>query len=298
MLKRADGLLLLCVTLWGSNFVFASMLSKEFSPLLLAALRLTLSIIVLLIYGLFTRKLVRVSLKDWKQLVPLGITAVLIHHGTFFIGLKETDATTAALIIALVPMTTAILAAFFLKEPITVRIALGSILALFGVYLVIGFGKGIQLNREIGMIFISMVAFSVSIIQTKKIANRINPFVITVYSTAVGTSMLYPVVILVEPVIHASEQLWAWGLLLLSAVVIQAICSLIWAYQVKAVGASRAATYINLEPFIAMLVGFLLLGTSVNLAQMVGSVVLVVGVTLVTSHKRGKKVKRERDLVS
>ncbi|MDR6549135.1 drug/metabolite transporter (DMT)-like permease [Paenibacillus qinlingensis] len=266
--------------------------------MLLAALRLTLSIIVLLIYGLFTRKLVRVSLKDWKQLVPLGITAVLIHHGTFFIGLKETDATTAALIIALVPMTTAILAAFFLKEPITVRIALGSILALFGVYLVIGFGKGIQLNREIGMIFISMVAFSVSIIQTKKIANRINPFVITVYSTAVGTSMLYPVVILVEPVIHASEQLWAWGLLLLSAVVIQAICSLIWAYQVKAVGASRAATYINLEPFIAMLVGFLLLGTSVNLAQMVGSVVLVVGVTLVTSHKRGKKVKRERDLVS
>ncbi len=284
-MKRADGLLLCCVTLWGSNFVFASMLSKEFSPLLLAALRLTLSIIVLLIYGLVTRKLVRVNLKDWKQLLPLGITAVLIHHSTFFIGLRETDATTAALIIALVPITTAILAAFFLKEALTVRVAAGSILALIGVYLVIGFGKGIHLNMEIGLIFISMIAFSISIIQTRRIAERLDPFVITVYSTLLGTCLLYPVVMVYEPIFHVSGQVWAWGLLLISAVVIQAICSLIWAYQVKVVGASRAANYINLEPFIAMLVGFLLVGTRVNLAQMIGSAILVIGVSLVTSMK-------------
>jgi drug/metabolite transporter (DMT)-like permease len=224
-------------------------------------------------------------LKDWKQLLPLGITAVLIHHGTFFIGLKETDATTAALIIALVPITTAILAAFFLKEAFTVRVAAGSILALIGVYLVIGFGVGIHLNMEIGLIFISMFAFSVSIIQTKRIAEKLDPFIITVYSTLVGTGILFPIVMVVEPVLQVSGHVWAWGLLLLSAVVIQAICSLIWAYQVKVVGASRAANYINLEPFIAMLVGFLLLGTRVNFAQMMGSFILVIGVSMVTSNK-------------
>lgn len=284
-MRRADALLLLCVTLWGSNFVFASMLAQEFSPLCLAALRLTISVMVLGIYGFITGRITKLRWQDWKQIFPLAIMAILLHHSTFFIGLKDVDSTTAALIIALVPMTTAILAAFFLKETFTIRKSTGTILALIGVYFVIGFRNSLHFNWGLIWIFISMIAFSISVIQTRKLAEKLDPFIITIYSNLIGTSMFIPVVFAFESKWHLSDQFWAWGLLLLSAIVIQAICSLIWSYQIKVVGASRAANYINLEPFIAMVVGFIIWGTSVNLVQLIGSMILISGVMLVTTSK-------------
>ncbi|MBP1154992.1 MULTISPECIES: EamA family transporter [unclassified Paenibacillus] len=59
-------------------------------------------------------------------------------------------------------------------------------------------------------------------------------------------------------------------------------------YRLKRVGASEASIFLNLQPFVAMIVGFMPLGTPVTTVQIIGSMLIVGGVVLATARKRGK----------
>ncbi len=289
---RSYLLLLFCVTCWGSNFVFGSILVKEFPPMLLVAVRISFTTIVLFGYAAASGKLSRIAKQDWKLLLPLGFVGTLLNQSAFFAGLQSTDATTAALITSLAPITTALLAAVFLGEAFTKRMFGGSALALLGVFFVIGHEGNFRLTAGVALIFVAMLTFAASVVMFRKLTERIDPFAATVYSTAVGSVMLVPVAAAVEPFSLVSRHAWAWALALGTAVLNQLICGLIWNFQLKRVGAGKAAVFLNLQPFVAMVTGFLLLGTKVTLSQGIGAFLIIGGVitaTVVTGKRKAGK---------
>ncbi|WP_137670264.1 DMT family transporter [Paenibacillus naphthalenovorans] len=285
---RSYLLLLFCVTCWGSNFVFGSILVNEFPPLLLAALRLTMTSLFLVAYAWSTKKLKYLNPRDYLLLIPLGFIGTLLNQAAFFTGLETVNATTASLILSLAPITIALLASVFLKEAITGRMIAGSIVAILGIFFVVGKSDG--LNVSIGTVYIlfAMLTFAVSIIMMRKLTERIDPFVATVYSTVIGSGMVIPVAVIKEPLNHVSPHLWAWVMLIATAIVMQGLCGLIWNMQLKRVGAGKASIFLNLQPFVAMIAGFVLLGTPVTAIQIFGSIFIVGGVVLATSRKKDK----------
>lgn len=70
------------------------------------------------------------------------------------------------------------------------------------------------------------------------------------------------------------------------------ICTLIWNNQIQIVGASKASMFLNLEPFVAMLVGLVVLKNSVTPSQLFGALLIIIGVVLSTAFK-GKRVMEE-----
>jgi drug/metabolite transporter (DMT)-like permease len=280
---RSYLLLLLCVTLWGSNFVFGSILVREFPAMHVSAFRLTLTTIFLLGYSAATRRWTRITWRDAAYLLPLVLIGTLLNQVCFFTGLQTTDATTAALILSLSPIFTALLARLFLKEPFTLRMACGSLLALIGVFFVVGQGgNGLHITPGVGLMIGAMLSFAVSVILMRKLVERMEAFGATVYSTVLGCACVVPFALWKEPhaVIHAPW--WAWVLLLGSALLIQGMCSLIWNGQLRKVGAAKASIFLNLQPFVAMVLGFALLGTPITFAQVAGSVLIIGGVVLAT----------------
>lgn len=278
--------LLLCVSLWGSNFVFGSILVGEFPPLLLAAFRLLFTSTFLLGYAYFTKRLVKITKKEVKLLLLLGLIGTLCNQSAFFSGLKTIDATTAALILSLTPITTSLLAAIFLKESLTRKMISGSLVAFIGVFFVLGKNSGLHLSLGVLYIFLAMLTFSISIIIVRKLTEILDPFITTVYSTIAGCIMLIPVAFFSEPLHGVSQHLWAWALLVATAIVMQGFCALIWNGQLKKVGAGKAAIFLNLQPFVAMIVGFFLLGTVVNGTQIFGSLLIIGGVVMATIQEQ------------
>ncbi|NHN32077.1 DMT family transporter [Paenibacillus agricola] len=285
---RSYLLLLFCVCCWGSNFVFGSMLVHEFAPLLLSAFRLTATSLCLLSYAWVTRKLGRLSKRDWWLLVPLAIFGTLLNQASFFTGLQTVDATTAALILSLAPLTIALLARVFLKETFSIQMVLGSVVAITGVFFVVGKSGGIHISIGILYIFMAMFTFAISVIIMRKLTERIDAFSATLYSTVLGSGLMVPVAIIKEPLTQVSPHVWAWVLLFASGIVMQGLCSVIWNVQLQRVGAGKAAIFLNLQPFVAMMVGFLLLGTAVTGTQMIGSLLIVGGVVLATLQRRAR----------
>ncbi|MGM0713411.1 DMT family transporter [Brevibacillus parabrevis] len=282
---RSYLLLMFCVTAWGSNFVFGKMLVAEFSPLFLSVMRLLFIALFLLIWAKGRLTIPKLSRRDWLLVATLGIVGVGINQWSFYKGLVTADPTTSSLILALTPVTTALLAALFLKEALTWRMGLGAIIGTAGVLFVIYTGAKLHFDVGILWIVLTMLTFAVSIILVRMLGHRLPPLVTTLFSNLIGFGSLLPFVFASLPQVAYSTQLSSWILLFVTAVIMHGIVTLIWNSQLQKVGAAKAAMFSNLEPFIAMLFGFFLLAKPVTLIQLFGAILIIAGVTLTTTSK-------------
>ncbi|OUQ88630.1 EamA family transporter [Brevibacillus brevis] len=293
---RSYLLLIFCVTAWGSNFVFGKMLVAEFSPLFLSAMRLLFIVLFLLIWSRGRLKMPKLTRTDWLLLAVLGVVGVFINQWSFYKGLVTADPTTSALILALTPITTALLAALFLKESLTGRMAIGSVIGTSGVLFVIYTGAELHFDVGILWIVLTMLTFATSIILVRLLGHRLPPLVTTLVSNLIGFGSMLPFVLISIPTATVSTSLSSWLLLFVTAVVMHGIVTLIWNSQLQKVGAAKAAMFANLEPFIAMLFGLLLLAKPVTGVQFFGAILIIAGVTLTTTSKEPRKKKNPSSL--
>lgn len=291
-LLQAYTWLTFCVVVWGSNFVFGKILVQDFSPTLLTTLRLLF--IVLFLVGLSSYKthFKRVNKKDLLTLIFLGVIGVFINQWSFFVGLQTADPTTSALILATTPILTGLLAAIFLHEKLTIRMLMGSIVAIIGIYFVVAKGNLSSLHIDKGLLWIvlTMVTFAIMIIMTRLLSQRIDPLTITLYSNIIGFIVSIPFVFLLETPLRISSDLSDWTFLIGTAVVVHGIATLIWNNNIRHVDASKASILSNLEPFVAMIMGLIILYKPITGTEIVGSLFIVGGVVLSTYQKKGEKL--------
>lgn len=280
-----------CVMVWGSNFVFGKILVRDFSPTLLTMLRLLFIVIFLVGLFLYKKQFKRVEKSDLLAIIFLGVIGVFINQWSFFVGLQTADPTTSALILATTPILTSILAAIFLKEKLTIHMLMGSIVAIIGIYFVVTKGNLSSLHIDKGLVWIvlTMMTFAIMIIMTRLLSNRIDPLTITLYSNVVGLIVSVPFAFLLDNPLRISTEISDWSFLIGTAVVVHGIATLIWNNNIRHVDASKASILSNLEPFVAMIVGLILLSKPITGAEILGSLFIVGGVVLSTYQRKKLK---------
>ena len=285
---KAYTFLTICVVVWGSNFVFGKILVQDFSPTLLTMLRLLFIVLFLIGLSSFKKHFKRVNKSDLLAVLLLGVIGVFINQWSFFVGLQTADPTTSALILATTPILTGFLAAIFLKEKLTIRMLMGSIVAIIGIYFVIATGKSSSLHIDKGLLWIviTMITFAIMIIMTRLLSQRIDPLTITLYSNIVGFIVSIPFAFLLDTPLRISFKLSDWTLLIGTAIVVHGIATLIWNKNIRHVDASKASILSNLEPFVAMIMGVILLYKPITGAEILGSLFIVGGVVLSTYQRK------------
>ena len=285
---KAYAWLTFCVMVWGSNFVFGKMLVQDFSPALLTMLRLLFIVLFLIGLSSYKKHFKRVNKSDLLAIFFLGVIGVFINQWSFFVGLQTADPTTSALILATTPILTSVLAAIFLKEKLTIRMLMGSIVAIIGIYFVVAKGNLSSLHIDKGLLWIviTMITFAIMIIMTRLLSQRIDPLTITLYSNVVGFIVSIPFAFLLDTHVHLSSKISDWSFLIGTAVVVHGIATLIWNNNIRHVDASKASILSNLEPFVAMIMGLILLYKPITGAEILGSLFIVGGVVLST-YQRG-----------
>jgi len=280
-----------CVIVWGSNFVFGKILVQDFSPALLTSMRLLFIVMFLLGLSSYKKQFKRVNKVDFLIIFALGVVGVFINQWSFFVGLQTADPTTSALILATTPILTGFLAAIFLKEKLTLRMLLGSIVAIIGIYFVVAKGSLSSLHIDEGLIWIvvTMITFAIMIIMTRVLSQRVDPLTITLYSNVIGLIVSIPFAFTLDTNLRISINITDWALLIGTAVVVHGVAALIWNHNIRHVDASKASILSNLEPFVAMILGLLLLFKPITLVEILGSLFIVGGVVLST-YQRKKEV--------
>lgn len=226
--------------------------------------------------------------KDIIYLFILGVIGVFVNQWSFFVGLETADPTTAALILALTPILTGFLAAIFLHEKITSQMLVGSVIAIVGIFYVVTNGKlgSVQIDKGLIWIGLTTVTFSIMIIMTRVLVDRLSPLFITLSVNIIALIVSIPFAFLFDREVYISTSISPWLFLIGTAIIVHGLANLLWNNHIRNVEASKASILSNLEPFVAMVVGFLLLGKPITKIELIGAMLIVCGVVFSTYEKK------------
>jgi len=279
--------LVFAAVLWGGTFVAGRELAGWMEPLAAAWLRFVCASVVLVAWLLIERRAFPpLTGRQALGVLLLGLTGVFAYNLLFFYGLQTVEAGRAALIVAMNPVVIALASAGFFGERLAPRQAFGVVLSLVGAVVVIGRGDlaGL-LHHGIGRgewLLLGCVASWVAYtLVGKRLLAHLSPLVAVTYASLAGTLLFSAVVvgrggIELAPLAHPAVWLNIGYLALFGTVL-----AFVWYYRgVQAVGAARAAQFINLVPVSGVLLGAILLDEPLSASLLAGGALVIVGLVL------------------
>ena len=279
-----DVLLGVMVLVWGVNYIILKAVMREIEPLAFNAVRFALAAVSLGLVA-WLRRVPRPSTPDLTRLAGLGFLGNTIYQFGFIEGLAHTRTGNAALIMAAVPVQTAVISHFGGHERLRPRDALGLLISFAGISVVVlgsaadvSFG-GTMLGDL--LVFGATVCWSFYIVGMKPLADRYGPVAVTAWAMGMGA---IPLVLASLPFV--ARQDWsavsrgAWGGLVFSALGALVVAYVIWSRGVQRLGAARTALYSNLTPFVVALTAWALLGERPTGWQAVGAAGIFTGIGL------------------
>jgi drug/metabolite transporter (DMT)-like permease len=229
--------------------------------------------------------------RDVPRVLALGLLGNVAYQMCFILGLSRTQAGHASLILALTPVTIALLSTLTGHERPGPRTWGGALLSVLGVGLVTGAGLRVQgANALLGNLILlgACLTWAFYTVGARPIVERYGSLQATAWTMWVGT-----VGLIVAGAPALVRQRWsqvstaAWGGLGYSALFAIGLAYLIWYRGVERIGNTRTAIFSNLTPVVAMAAAALILAERPGLGSLLGAALTLGGVAIVHSDPRG-----------
>ncbi|MCM3524513.1 DMT family transporter [Bacillus subtilis] len=290
------GLLVFVTALWGLNMVMIKVLVEVLPPQTMTAFRIMMAGITALILIVLGKSFRRLSKREWLYTLLGMLFSVILHHGLIAVGLTMIDASNASLILALVPLTTAVLAVLFLGEQLTKLRTIGFILALIGVFFIKGGSiSNIQFSQGEIIIFIAMLVQAISFIFVKKATATLDSKQVTTIMYLVGSIGLLIISFITEPKgvsEMGSANIYIYLLFILSGVVATGVGYIVFNASIQQIGAGKTAIFNNFVPFFGLVFSAIFLNETIKSSQLIGFLFIVAGVLFGTGYIEKKWAKK------
>jgi drug/metabolite transporter (DMT)-like permease len=294
--------LFLTAILWGGSWPAGKVIAQATAnvPLHAASWQFLIASVVLLTGLVFTQTcLPRVSFKQMLGLALGGFLGVFAYSFFFMKGLNHVPAARAALLVALSPVMTLVLAAVVFGEAISWKIASGMVCSLLGSVVVISHGSlsGLLAGDAVGvgeyLLGGCALSWSLYSILGKKLMQSLSPLVFSTYTSCAGWVFLVIGAAVLEPAdsFLAVNVFQALGFEVHSMVVFLGLgataLAYVWYFNgVDVLGAGTAAAYNSLVPAFGVLCSLLYLGEKTEPALWLGGVLTLTGVVIINHAKR------------
>ena len=289
------------VLVWGLNFAVVKQALAAFDPLAFNALRFVIASMFVLAVLRSRGPLGLPERRHLPRILALGLLGNVLYQVCFILGLSRTRAGTAALILAITPILTALLSALTGHERPGWRTWAGAAVSVCGVGLVTGTGLSLE-GREalVGDLILvgAAAAWAVYTVGARPIVRHYGSIRTTAWTMWVGTAGLRTVG---APALAA--QRWdvgwrAWGGLVFSAFFAIGLAYLIWYRGVEKIGNTRTAIFSNLTPVVAMLAAAVLIGERPSAWALLGAALTLTGVMVVRSDLQSAQGTGDRGQVT
>ncbi|HJP86316.1 MAG TPA: DMT family transporter [Gemmatimonadaceae bacterium] len=290
-----DLLLFLMATIWGSNFVVVKYATSIFTPLAFTGLRVGSVAIFMILFAMLRRagrgegatsrraQGQALSRHVIARLLLLGVLGNGLYQLFFVLGVARTRAGNAALIVGAAPAFIALAASAKGLERIQRMTMLGIALSIVGVGLVMlgSANSGAVQTTFLGavLVFLGVVCWTFYTVWLQPYTKRVDVITLSALTLCGGAVPLW---IVSGAAIVATD--WSrigvggWLALLYSSIVSMGIAYLFYYRGLRVLGPTRTAVYSNLQPIIALLVAWPLLGENPTAFQVVGAITIVAGV--------------------
>ncbi|ATI53603.1 MULTISPECIES: DMT family transporter [Bacillus cereus group] len=282
----------LAASIWGGMYVVSKYVLDYIPPLTLVWLRFIIAFVVLYMILKIAekkqKKTVTIRKKDWLLFAWIGFIGYFISITCQFIGTKLSDAHTGSLVTSATPAFMVIFAAIILKEKLTARRLLSTIIATIGVIIVIGW------DIEIGSYFIgtiilvgAAITWALLSIYVKIASARFSSLVITTYAIFFSLFFITPFMVWEfqsSPIEHMNLYVLL-GVLYLG-IVSTAGAFFLWNKGLELMDASIGSLFFFFQPIVGSLLGWLLLNETLSSNFFIGGILIICSVFITTFEKK------------
>lgn len=282
-----DAILVAAPLLWSLHIVGSKyVLGHGFEPLPFLIIRFGSAALIFALIALVVERTMRIDGRSDRLHVGGAAVMFALNQIAFVFALRATTAVTVSLVFGLFPIVVAVLAAAIGHERLTPQTVVAGLVSFAGVSLVVvGIPGGVSaLSGELWGILIALAipvtwaVFSLLIAPPMRHYSpmRINAVVLlaTAFSVLlVGGSSL-------DDQSYGAPTTLAWICVAYSAFGALVITNMLWFKVVGRVGAARSSYFLNLQPFGAAILAWILLGEEITLIQVAGGVAIAAGIVV------------------
>ena len=278
---------LAAVILWGISFVATKAALREISPSTLIFTRFALGVGLLLLILRSQGVNPFPPRQDWLALALMGLVGIFIHQMLQAFGLTLTTAVHAGWLIGLIPIWSALLSAFLLKEKFGGWKVAGLLGGFAGALLVMSRGNfdlrvlRLPATRGDFLILLSTINWAVYSILGHATIKRLGPTRATAGAMLFGWLMLAPLFFWHQgwrELPHVS--LLGWGAVLFLGIGCSGLGYLFWYGALERIEVSRVAAFLYLEPLVTLVAAVLLLNEPVSVTTVAGGLLVLLSVYL------------------
>jgi drug/metabolite transporter (DMT)-like permease len=280
--------------LFGASLVAVRVIVEDVPPTTFAFVRFGIGGLFLMACLLVGwRGLLRVSRGDLPAILLLGGLIFAAFPVIINVSLSLTEASRGALMVATMPIWSAVLARLIGGEHLTRRQIAGIALSFSGVGIVMA-ERGLNLDGQgralLGdtIMFLGASTGALYGILAKRMLRRYRPLTVTAWAMIGGATLLIPFVfgelVLFRQTVSVDAQV---ALLIgFTAIFGGAIGYVLWTFGLSRLSATQTAVYINLNPLVAALLAAALLSERLGPVFVAGFIAVAGGVLMVNWPRR------------
>jgi len=271
------------ILVWASSFIALKSAIGPIGPMTVIFGRMLIASFCFLF---FVKRFLK--LKFTKNDIKYLALMVLFEPCLYFIfeanALSYTTAGQAGMITSTMPIITAIGAGIFLKEIISRKFILGSLIAICGViWLSLSASSSESASNPLlgnSLQFMAMICAAGYTISIRHLVKKFSPLLLTAIQSFVGVVFFLPFALWEYNtiVMDFNQEALLWVVYL--GIVVTLGGYGLFNFALSRVQASKASMFINLIPVFTLLLAFLILGEVLTYVEMIASIVILLGVAI------------------
>jgi drug/metabolite transporter (DMT)-like permease len=267
--------------MWGASYLFMRYAVPYMGPVLLIEARVLIAGLALLAFVVLGAGSVGWR-KHWRAYLFVGSVGLALPFVLIAEALTVIDASTAAILNALSPLFASIVAAVWIRDPLTPAKVAGIALCLVGTAVLVGWTPTPMSGRELFAASLSVLAtalYGFTIVFTKVNLKDASPI-----GTAAGTLLMAGLAMLpFTPVTRDFSAIppMAWAAMLALAIVSTTVAFIFYYRLIADVGPVKAITVTLLVPIFGMVWGVIFLGEPLTAGRLAGCAIILAGCALI-----------------
>ena len=283
-----DFILLIALSLiWGSAFALIKIAVVTIPPISLAAMRVAVAAVTLLIIKRLLSESFGPGLRQWGHFAGIGMLGNGLPFALIGYGELRVDSGLAAILIGSMPVFTVIFAYIFrVERGLTWPRGLGLALGFAGLLVLVGPAALGRLGDD-GAAHLAIVAaaacYAATAVYAMRLSQTISIVVLGAGTMVASTVIMVPVALLIDAPWTLAPAADALGAAFTLGLVATGFATLIFFKLLASAGATFASTINYLIPVIGVILGVAWLGEGIGVTELAAMALVLSGVALVRS---------------
>ncbi len=270
---------------WGSTYLAIRIAVHDLPPALMAGVRFVIAGLIMLALARYQKAPWPASRHDWLTSLLLAVLMVFLGNGLVTWGEQWVESNQAALLVSTGAIWTAFFGSFGARAvAVSPREKAGIAVGLAGALLMLWPEEGLKVDYLLaqGAILAAPISWSIGTIYARTYPVSLTPTMFTAVQMLLGGLLL-----LAYGMAAGELPRWHWspaGLWALAYLTVFGSClaygTYVWLIQQTSPARLGTITYVN--PMVAVLLGWLVLGERLSGSRLGGALIIVLGVALVT----------------